>query len=205
VPYGLFLLVAVAYAVGAAKSAGRGALVQQVDAVESMSNVDVVCTDRTGTLATGRLSLAEVVPLGPLAAGNVERLIGSMARSAASADLASRRPRRTMATRCLPGDGARQAASQGTPPESQSRQTCPSLCGSMLAEGSTPSSAAGWTGPSPGSEPLPAAVLWEDRSGSVTSVVVGACPMRLAASPVPVSSSSGSLTSPPVDWVRVNG
>jgi hypothetical protein len=44
----------------------------------------------------------------------------------------------------------------------------------MLAEGSTPLSASGWTGPSPGSEPEPGAVFREDRSGSVTSVVVGA-------------------------------
>jgi cation-transporting ATPase E len=34
VPYGLFFLVAVAYTVGAAKSGGRGALVQRVNAVE---------------------------------------------------------------------------------------------------------------------------------------------------------------------------
>ena len=65
VPYGLFFLVAVAYTVGAARSSGRGALVQQVNAVESVSNVDVVCTDKTGTLTTGRLALAEVQPLGP--------------------------------------------------------------------------------------------------------------------------------------------
>ncbi|MGY1783352.1 HAD-IC family P-type ATPase [Geodermatophilus sp. SYSU D01036] len=87
VPYGLFFLVAVAYTVGAAKSAGRGALVQQVNAVESVSNVDVVCTDKTGTLTTGRLSLAEVRPAGPLPAVEVERLLGSMARSAAAGNL----------------------------------------------------------------------------------------------------------------------
>ena len=56
VPYGLFFLIAVAYTVGAATIAGRGALVQQVNAVESVSNVDVVCTDKTGTLTTGRLT-----------------------------------------------------------------------------------------------------------------------------------------------------
>jgi cation-transporting P-type ATPase E len=44
VPYGLFFLIAVAYAVGAARIAGRGALVQQVNAVEAISRVDVVCT-----------------------------------------------------------------------------------------------------------------------------------------------------------------
>ena len=56
VPYGLFFLIAVAYTAGAAAIAGRGALVQQVNAVESVSNVDVVCTDKTGTLTTGRLT-----------------------------------------------------------------------------------------------------------------------------------------------------
>ena len=64
VPYGLFFLIAVAYTAGAARIAGRGALVQQVNAVESVSNVDVVCTDKTGTLTTGRLTLEEVEPLG---------------------------------------------------------------------------------------------------------------------------------------------
>ena len=87
VPYGLFTLVAVAYTVGAAKSAGRGALVQQVNAVESLSNVDVVCTDKTGTLTTGRLSLAGVRPAGALPAGEVERLLGSMARSTGAGNL----------------------------------------------------------------------------------------------------------------------
>src|SRR5215218_4813129 len=79
VPYGLFFLVAVAYTVGAARTAGRGALVQRVNAVESVSNVDVVCTDKTGTLTTGRLTLAELLPLGT-AHEDVDRLVGSMAR-----------------------------------------------------------------------------------------------------------------------------
>ena len=87
VPYGLFFLVAVAYTVGAARSSGRGALVQQVNAVESVSNVDVVCTDKTGTLTTGRLALEEVHPLGPLDAADAARLVGSLARSTAAPNL----------------------------------------------------------------------------------------------------------------------
>ncbi|MBM7804334.1 cation-transporting ATPase E [Geodermatophilus bullaregiensis] len=87
VPYGLFFLVALAYTIGAAASARDGALVQQVNAVESISNVDVVCTDKTGTLTTGRLSLAEVVPVGSLPAAEVERLVGTAARSTAAANL----------------------------------------------------------------------------------------------------------------------
>nr|WP_239523606.1 HAD-IC family P-type ATPase [Geodermatophilus normandii] len=99
VPYGLFFLVAVAYTVGAARSAGRGALVQQVNAVESVSNVDVVCTDKTGTLTTGRLSLAEVRPVGDLPAAEAERLLGSMARSVAAGNLTT-----TALADVLPGE-----------------------------------------------------------------------------------------------------
>ena len=99
VPYGLFFLVSVAYTVGAAKTAGRGALVQRVNAVESVSNVDVVCTDKTGTLTTGRLTLAGVEPVGPMEAGDVEHLLGSMARSAAQANLTG-----TALIAALPGE-----------------------------------------------------------------------------------------------------
>ncbi len=63
VPYGLFFLIAVAYTRGAARIARQGALVQQVNAVESVTHVDVVCTDKTGTLTTGRLTLKEIEPL----------------------------------------------------------------------------------------------------------------------------------------------
>ncbi|MEQ3552984.1 HAD-IC family P-type ATPase [Pseudonocardia nematodicida] len=65
VPYGLFFLIAVAYTRGAARIARRGALVQQVNAVEAVTHVDVVCTDKTGTLTTGRLTLDEILPLDP--------------------------------------------------------------------------------------------------------------------------------------------
>jgi cation-transporting ATPase E len=99
VPYGLFFLVAVAYSVGAAKSSSRGALVQQVNAVESMSNVDVICTDKTGTLTTGRLALSGVHPVGSLDGAGTERLVGSMARSTAAPNLTT-----TALAGALPGE-----------------------------------------------------------------------------------------------------
>jgi len=67
--------------------AGRGALVQQVNAVESVSNVDVVCTDKTGTLTTGRLTLAEIRPLGGYETADLEATLGAMARSTTSPNL----------------------------------------------------------------------------------------------------------------------
>ena len=87
VPYGLFLLIAVAYTTGAAKIAKRGALVQQVNAVESVSNVDVVCTDKTGTLTTGRLGVEEVQPLDGLDGTEVRAVLGALARSASTPNL----------------------------------------------------------------------------------------------------------------------
>lgn len=64
VPNGLFVSIAIAYAVGAVRILRHGALVQQSNAIESLSRVDVLCTDKTGTLTTNRMHLVEVVPLG---------------------------------------------------------------------------------------------------------------------------------------------
>ncbi|MDP9794092.1 cation-transporting ATPase E [Catenuloplanes nepalensis] len=93
IPYGLFFLIALAYTTGAVRIARRGALVQQVNAVESVSNVDVVCTDKTGTLTTGNLTLTEVVPLsGETSGENGDRAaaaLGGFARSVTAPNLTS--------------------------------------------------------------------------------------------------------------------
>ncbi|BBH67341.1 cation transporter E1-E2 family ATPase [Actinoplanes sp. OR16] len=87
VPYGLFFLIALAYTAGAVRIARHGALVQQVNAVESVSNVDVVCTDKTGTLTTGQLTLEEIIPLGEHEYGEVATMLGSLAHNAANPNL----------------------------------------------------------------------------------------------------------------------
>ncbi len=56
-PSSLFLMVVVAYAVAAVRMAGKGALVQQINSVESLCHVDLICLDKTGTLTTNRLKL----------------------------------------------------------------------------------------------------------------------------------------------------
>ncbi|MCR4282609.1 MAG: HAD-IC family P-type ATPase [Bauldia sp.] len=82
VPYGLFFVIIVAYAMGAAAIARRGALVQQINAVESLSDVDVLCTDKTGTLTANRLALHALVPAAAVGAERFARLLGRFARSA---------------------------------------------------------------------------------------------------------------------------
>lgn len=61
VPNGLFLSIAVAYALAAVRMVRFGALLQQSNAVESLSNVDVLCLDKTGTLTTNELQVDQVV------------------------------------------------------------------------------------------------------------------------------------------------
>ncbi|TWF80444.1 cation-transporting ATPase E [Pseudonocardia hierapolitana] len=99
VPYGLFFLVAVAYVRGAARIAQRGALVQQVNAVESLSHVDVVCTDKTGTLTTGRLTVSEILPLGGNRCDDVRAVLGRYAASVTDANLTC-----TALAAAVPGD-----------------------------------------------------------------------------------------------------
>jgi cation-transporting ATPase E len=83
VPNGLFLATATAYAMGAVRLAGRGALVQQANAVEALSHVDVLCLDKTGTLTTGRLALGAIHPVG-IAEAELRRLLGDYAGSTAA-------------------------------------------------------------------------------------------------------------------------
>src|SRR5204863_676477 len=63
VPQGLFFMITVAYAVGAVRMSGKGALIQQSNAVESLSNVTVLCMDKTGTLTTNAIKFDEIYPL----------------------------------------------------------------------------------------------------------------------------------------------
>ncbi len=89
VPYGLFLTIAVAYALGAVTIANKGALVQQSNAVESLSNVDVLCMDKTGTLTANRLLLDDVKVLdnGDLTA--IKAALGDFVHSAATTNTTS--------------------------------------------------------------------------------------------------------------------
>ena len=83
VPYGLFFIIVVAYAFGATQSARRGALIQQINAVESLSDIDVLCSDKTGTLTTNRLTVAEIVPADGGSADRLAALLGRFAHGSA--------------------------------------------------------------------------------------------------------------------------
>jgi cation-transporting P-type ATPase E len=82
VPEGLILLVSLTAAVSAFKVAQRGVLAQQLNAVESLASVDVVCTDKTGTLTESTLRVVGLVPADGL---DEETLAHALARYAISA------------------------------------------------------------------------------------------------------------------------
>jgi cation-transporting ATPase E len=85
VPSGLYLTITLAYALGAVRLAGQDAVIQQANAIESLSNVEVVCLDKTGTLTSNRINLRAVYPLGldPDEA-ELRRLLGNFAAGASS-------------------------------------------------------------------------------------------------------------------------
>jgi cation-transporting ATPase E len=64
IPNGLLLALAVAYALAAVRLSRKGILIQQANAVESLSEVSVLCCDKTGTLTTNRLFVQALEPLG---------------------------------------------------------------------------------------------------------------------------------------------
>ncbi|MCJ1271966.1 plasma membrane H+-ATPase [Lobaria immixta] len=59
VPVGLPAVVTTTMAVGAAYLAKKKAIVQKLSAIESLAGVEILCSDKTGTLTKNKLSLAE--------------------------------------------------------------------------------------------------------------------------------------------------
>lgn len=64
VPQGLVLMASVTFALGIYRISKIGAIIQKLNAIESFSNVQIVCTDKTGTLTKNKLTVSELTPLG---------------------------------------------------------------------------------------------------------------------------------------------
>ena len=88
VPQGLILMITVAYSLAILRVAPKGALIQRINAVESLSHIDLLCVDKTGTLTTQRLKLEEIVPFG-IDIEELKGLIGGYVASGSASNATS--------------------------------------------------------------------------------------------------------------------
>ncbi|MGN1205655.1 MAG: HAD-IC family P-type ATPase [Eubacterium sp.] len=77
IPEGLVLLTSISFILGVGRLAKKKALVQEMEAIEALARVDVLCLDKTGTITSGELQVEEVVPLAD--EDNLEDIIGVIA------------------------------------------------------------------------------------------------------------------------------
>ncbi len=63
IPEGLYLLTSVAMAASALKLSQQKVLVQDMNCIETLARVDVLCVDKTGTITEPKMEVANVVPL----------------------------------------------------------------------------------------------------------------------------------------------
>ena len=63
IPEGLYLLTSVALAVGMMRLAGRRVLTQDMNCIETLARVDVLCVDKTGTITEPTMQAGEPIPL----------------------------------------------------------------------------------------------------------------------------------------------
>lgn len=79
IPEGLVLLTSVSFILGVGRLARKKALVQEMEAIEALARINVLCLDKTGTITTGDLRVEEVIPLGHMEPDSLAAIMHSLA------------------------------------------------------------------------------------------------------------------------------
>lgn len=67
-------IISVTLSAGARAMSKRGVIVRRLDAIENLGSMDILCTDKTGTLTEGTIVLSEVLDTASLHSDEVRRL-----------------------------------------------------------------------------------------------------------------------------------
>ena len=78
IPEGLVLLTSVSFILGVGRLAKKKALVQEMEAIEALARVNVLCLDKTGTITTGELEVAEVLGVNGTEKERVETVMNEL-------------------------------------------------------------------------------------------------------------------------------
>ncbi len=63
IPEGLYLLTSVALAMGVVRLLRKKVLTRDMNSIETLARIDVLCVDKTGTITTPQMVVEEVIPL----------------------------------------------------------------------------------------------------------------------------------------------
>lgn len=75
IPEGLVLLTSISFILGVGRLAKKNALVQEMEAIEALARVDVLCLDKTGTITTGELKVEKVIPMGQFKSRQIDEIM----------------------------------------------------------------------------------------------------------------------------------
>ena len=78
IPEGLYLLTSIALAVSAQKLSRQRVLVQDMNSIEALARVDVLCVDKTGTITEPDLVVENLIPLGDERPEELENILTAM-------------------------------------------------------------------------------------------------------------------------------
>ena len=65
IPEGLYLLTTLALVAAVIRLANKKTLVHDMDCIETLARVDILCVDKTGTITENKMVVEDVIPLCP--------------------------------------------------------------------------------------------------------------------------------------------